>query len=536
MSRDKKSKVDDITKLRKILDNPSDPEAKKMISEDEKALSSVQKRLAGETTKTPKKPESFPRKYDTLKPKITIRTKTPPLPLPTKPLPTFQPVPDQPTKAQPSTTLPTFQPVLVQSAKVQPITPLPEFQLISVPAPTKPAPSTELLFANEALYEVEKIEKSIPEFYEVTPSGTPEKPSEIKTTMNPDSPPILEQNLPEWQPLEEPQPKEPEKTTDSKTTVEFQQVDPLVDSTSNDTKTSDAVPEFEPIDAPSPKITEKQDDWTILPSKEQPTETPLEVQFTATSEPPFQTLTKKQERDAKKTQKRKEKEAKKQKKLELRKLKKETKEKEREAKRLAKEQHSIESTPEKPADQKAEKPVLVPEEKPLKMNIDTTAFKGIESIDEKTAELLYKNGYFSIDNLKDATVDNLVQIQGIKRKLAKQIIKEVQEKTITPPETEFVPIKGKAHKTPLKEASDDITEWESYHVDDSSEPSAPVDACSYNGYTLYKQITSKNKGKKPPIHFFSKEKQIDSVPAQLPNGYQIAVNKKTGVPYLKKKK
>jgi hypothetical protein len=531
MSRDKKSKVDDITKLRKILDNPSDPETKKLVSEDEKALNSIQKRLAGEKTKTPQKSEIFLRKYDTLEPKITIRTKTP-APLPTTSLPTFQPVPSQPPKTQSPTTLPTFQLVPEPPVKTQPVTPLPEFELVSTPAPIKSTSVPEILFANEALYEVERIETNIQEFYEVTPIQTPEKPPETKTTMNPDVPTTREQNLPEWQPLEEPQSEEPQKILESNITVEFQQVDPDVESTSDKTTTSDIIPEFEPIDAPSTKTLEKPDDWTTLPLKKKPTETPMDFQPAEPFEPPLQTLTKKQERDAKKAEKQKDKEAKRQNKLELKKLKKEAKEKEQEARRLAQEQQPVQPKPEMTVEQ----PMQIPEEKPLQIKIDATAFKGIRSIDEKTAEILYKNGYFSIDNLHDATVEDLVQIRGIKRKLAKQIKKEVQQNITVPPEPEFVPIKGKTQMTPLKEASDDITEWESYHVNDSSEPSSPVDVCSYNGYTLYKQITSKLSGKNTTIHFFSKEKPLGSIPAQLPEGYQIVVNKKTGIPYLKKKK
>ena len=516
MSRDKKSKVDDITKLRKILDNPSDPETKKLISGDEKALNSIQKRLADEPIKTPVKSESFPPKYNTFEPKITIRAKNPPPPEPTAPLPIFQPVPIQP----------------VEPVRVQPRVTLPEFELVSTPAPMNPTPLIELLFANEALYEIEKTEPPIPEFYEVTPSEIPQKTLETKTTMNHDEQSIQNHHLPEWQPLEENQPKEPQEKSETTATVEFQQVDPELDSTPDDTSTNDTIPEFEPIETPSPQTVEKPDEWTILPSKEQPKETPIEFQSTEPLPAPVLQLTKKQEREAKKTEKRKEKEEKKQKKLELKKLKKETREKEREAQRLASEQQSIQQQPEPQPVQ----PEPVAEEKPPQMKIDITAFKGMETIDEKTAELLYKNGYFSIDNLQEATIDDLVQIHGIKRKLAKQIKKEVQEKTTTPPEPEFVPIKGKAHKTQIKETSDDITEWESYHVDDASETPVPLDVSTYESYTLYKQTTSKERGKKTTIHFFSKEKPADSVPTSLPDGYQIAVNKKTGVPYLKKKK
>ena len=63
-------------------------------------------------------------------------------------------------------------------------------------------------------------------------------------------------------------------------------------------------------------------------------------------------------------------------------------------------------------------------------NIDETTkinvFKELESIDEKTAVQLYDKGYTSFDELKDITLTELISI-GIKRKKAKQIIKEIED-------------------------------------------------------------------------------------------------------------
>jgi hypothetical protein len=39
----------------------------------------------------------------------------------------------------------------------------------------KSTPPREVLFANEALYEIEKIEPTVPEFYEVALSKIPQK-------------------------------------------------------------------------------------------------------------------------------------------------------------------------------------------------------------------------------------------------------------------------------------------------------------------------------------------------------------------------
>ena len=99
MSREKKSKVDDLVKLRKILDNSSDPNIKTMISADEKALDSVRRRLAGDTLKTKPQSDSFFRTFDSLEPKVTVHPKIAVSPRLITPLPKFEP----------STTLPEFE-------------------------------------------------------------------------------------------------------------------------------------------------------------------------------------------------------------------------------------------------------------------------------------------------------------------------------------------------------------------------------------------------------------------------------------------
>jgi hypothetical protein len=41
--------------------------------------------------------------------------------------------------------------------------------------------------------------------------------------------------------------------------------------------------------------------------------------------------------------------------------------------------------------------------------------------------------------------------------------------------------------------------------------------------------------KKRVIHFFSKDEPEDSIPSSLPENYEVKINKKTGVPYIRKK-
>ncbi len=484
MSREKKSKVDDLVKLRKILDNSSDPNIKTMISADEKALDSVRRRLTGDTLKTKQQSDSFFRTFDSLKPKVTVHTKIAVSPRFITPLPKFEP----------SITLP-------------------EFELVSPSTPARSIPSQEFLFTAEELYEVEKVDVIFPEFLEVTPKEALQKPLETEMTIKHDETPADDSNLPEWQPVEETQPAEPP-ISHAKAAV-------------------DHIPEFERIDiSVTHKKVEKAVEWEPFPSKEEPFEAPVEFTAVESPEPQLPKLSKKQERDLKKLQKKKEKEAKRLKKLELKKLKIETRDKEREAKQIVTEQQDIQQTPEeKPSNSESIIKIVSP---PIK--VDFIAFKGIESIDDKIAELLYTNGYFSIENLKDATVDDLVQIRGIKRTLAKQIKKEIEQKTTIPEELEFVPIKQKRGAKKPKEEPVDTAEWESYPVEKILKKPSLRFACTYEEYTLYKRETGKHSGKKTTIHFFSREKPDMGDPAQLPDGYQIAVNKKTGIPYLKKKK
>jgi len=57
----------------------------------------------------------------------------------------------------------------------------------------------------------------------------------------------------------------------------------------------------------------------------------------------------------------------------------------------------------------------------------------------------------------------------------------------------------------------------------------------YKGYTLYQKEMDLGNNKKRIIHFFSKDVPDDSTPSPLPKDYEVRVNKKTGVPYIRKK-
>jgi hypothetical protein len=58
---------------------------------------------------------------------------------------------------------------------------------------------------------------------------------------------------------------------------------------------------------------------------------------------------------------------------------------------------------------------------------------------------------------------------------------------------------------------------------------------TYDGWTLYKKDVKLRGGKIQTIYFFSKRTPKSGTPCDMPSGYKVDVNKRTGLPYLKKK-
>jgi hypothetical protein len=57
----------------------------------------------------------------------------------------------------------------------------------------------------------------------------------------------------------------------------------------------------------------------------------------------------------------------------------------------------------------------------------------------------------------------------------------------------------------------------------------------YKEWTLYcKGVKLKHCDKIQTIYFFSKHEPKSGTPCDLPSGYKVEVNKRTGLPYLKK--
>jgi len=162
-------------------------------------------------------------------------------------------------------------------------------------------------------------------------------------------------------------------------------------------------------------------------------------------------------------------------------------------------------------------------------------FNGIKSIDDKISKLLKQNDISSIKDLENTTVKDLTKVRGIKRKIAKQIKKEVNELVTSRSQEESYD----EDKNPYTEEEKNEDEWESFDEDKdkiSEKQLNDINGFRHGDYTLYEKETKTQSGAKRKIRFFSKGEIEGAEPIQLPKGYEIKENKKTGVPYLKKKR
>jgi Holliday junction resolvasome RuvABC DNA-binding subunit len=161
-------------------------------------------------------------------------------------------------------------------------------------------------------------------------------------------------------------------------------------------------------------------------------------------------------------------------------------------------------------------------------------FKDIKSIDNKISDLLKENGINSVEAISNKTIKNLTKIKGIKRKIAKQIKKEIEE-LLSGEDTEEV--KESIDHVESSFIEEDNDQYDTFDKDNITEKQMKgVNGFMYGDYMLYeKEIDSKD-GKKRTVRFFSKGEPEGGEPIELPKGYDVKEIKKTGLPYLKKKK
>lgn len=92
---------------------------------------------------------------------------------------------------------------------------------------------------------------------------------------------------------------------------------------------------------------------------------------------------------------------------------------------------------------------------------------------------------------------------------------EVLEVGVEVPEEEEAP-----------ETEEELPEWETVE----EEP------YTVGEYTLHTKEATLRGGRKQQIYFFAKKEKKDATPCAKPEGYEVTVNEKTGLPLLKKKK
>ncbi len=59
-------------------------------------------------------------------------------------------------------------------------------------------------------------------------------------------------------------------------------------------------------------------------------------------------------------------------------------------------------------------------------------------------------------------------------------------------------------------------------------------AYQMDGYTLHKREVTLKGGRTQTIYFFAKKEPKSGEPCDMPDGYVVGKNPKTGLPYLKK--
>jgi len=154
-------------------------------------------------------------------------------------------------------------------------------------------------------------------------------------------------------------------------------------------------------------------------------------------------------------------------------------------------------------------------------------FDDIKSIDYEISEILLKNGYNSIDELKELTIKDFTKINGIKRKTAKKIKKDIKKYFENEKNPEFQIIEDEISDNDFEK-----TKIKGKKEEKISTKKEKEIIFRYGEYTLYRKEIRLQSDKKRIIHFFSKEKPDDGKEVNLPEEYEVKINKKTGVPYI----
>jgi len=146
-----------------------------------------------------------------------------------------------------------------------------------------------------------------------------------------------------------------------------------------------------------------------------------------------------------------------------------------------------------------------------------TSEKNKKEITQKETDTLNKN--------QDEKTRNIWEPLSSK-KLKKETSKTVHFKQI--PDEQIVDThKGQEPFIQIKKTDADQSIDKNEHEDKKG--------YKYNGYRLYKKNIVIDDEDKRTIHFFAKEPPETGEPAYLPKDYEVKINRKTGVPYIRKK-
>ena len=503
MTQDKKPKKNDIEKLRMVLDSPSDPKVRKIVAKHEKNLESIRERLSGEPSKTKMKytTSDLLKKSDSLEPRVVIHEKEEEV----APSEIESHIPEQQKEESKD-----------DDADLQD------------------------LFDAEDLYEVEKVDVSEPEFLEVKPKEmgkvfekTPAETEEpLPTPIQEEKEPTKEmhekeEELPEWEHVEETKPKEMEKVFE-KTPAETEEPLPApIQEEKEPTKEvhekEEELPEWEPVEETKPKeieelVEEKEEqtpkeflEVTTVDEKTMPQDSAGETEEEIPTWEPI---------GLEETQ--------------------------------AEKEISSEVIEEKPADetlgkvseQKEVEPEITVKETKAELKRKEKELKKRRKEEEKQKKLEAKKEKKHIGEIGAREKQEKEILSRSERKKQKRKAKKAEKEKEAQIKAK---LKKAESKIPKLEADEDLsfeekivedkpTEWESYDMDEMPEEKPDDSVYTHGDFTLYKKEIKTATGKKRTVHFFSKKTPDMGDAVQLPEGYEVKVNRRTNLPYLKKKK
>jgi len=130
---------------------------------------------------------------------------------------------------------------------------------------------------------------------------------------------------------------------------------------------------------------------------------------------------------------------------------------------------------------------------------------------------------WKVENGEIVAIEGM-EIEELKPKIKVIEKEEVEEEEVSEEEVEVLEI-GEEIKEEELEIEEELPEWK-----------AVDEPYKHGEYILYTKEVKLRGGRKQRIYFFSKKQPEDATPCPLPEGYEVKVNEKTGLPLLKKRK